>query len=130
MIRTLAFLVLVLFSCSRSGQDEQVISKVINANELDQLLKEKNDIQLIDVRTLREFQAGHLAKAKLIDYYKPSFRRQLATLDKDKPVAVYCAVGVRSNHTLKMLKTMGFKEAYDLGGGVSAWVGSGLPTEK
>ena len=130
MTRIVAFLVLVLFSCSESGQGEQVISKVINATELNQLLKEKTGIQLIDVRTQREFQSGHLKKAKLIDYYKSDFKKQLDALDKDKPVAIYCAVGVRSNNTLKMLKVMGFKEAYDLSGGINSWVQAGLPVQK
>ncbi|WP_083262444.1 rhodanese-like domain-containing protein [Roseivirga sp. 4D4] len=130
MIKVLILSVLTLFSCSNSTEQGNIISKVISVDELQQLIKEKADLQLIDVRTIREYNAGHLSDAKLIDYYKSDFKSQLQKLDKEKPVAVYCAVGVRSNSALKILRKIGFKEAYDLAGGIEAWREKRLPIVK
>ncbi|OEK03760.1 hypothetical protein BFP97_05445 [Roseivirga sp. 4D4] len=129
-MKVLILSVLTLFSCSNSTEQGNIISKVISVDELQQLIKEKADLQLIDVRTIREYNAGHLSDAKLIDYYKSDFKSQLQKLDKEKPVAVYCAVGVRSNSALKILRKIGFKEAYDLAGGIEAWREKRLPIVK
>lgn len=127
MVRVLLGLLVLFLGCQEKGDQHELVSKVILPKELQTIIKEKSELQLIDVRTLREFQAGHLINAQLIDYYKPDFKKKLSELDKNKPVAVYCAVGVRSNNTLKMLKSLGFKEAYDLKGGIQAWARAGLP---
>ncbi|MBO3697099.1 rhodanese-like domain-containing protein [Roseivirga sp. E12] len=129
MIKLLTLSVLFLFSCSTSSEQEKLISKVISVDELQGLIKEKSELQLVDVRTIGEYQRGHLSKSVLIDYYKPDFKAQLQKLDKDKPIAVYCAIGGRSNSTLKILKRLGFKEAYDLAGGIEAWREKKLPIE-
>jgi len=82
---------------------------------------------ILDVRTPREFSTGHLPDAVCVDYYRHDFKEQLAKLDKSKPVFVYCASGVRSGATVKLLSQLGFKEIYDLQGGISAWSRTGKP---
>lgn len=121
MIRLVSLVLIICSSCQITAEQEGTIAKTISAKELQVLIKDKADLQLIDVRTDREYKAGHLPKSVLIDYYKPDFKTQLAKLDKNKPIAVYCAVGGRSGSALKLLKTMGFKEAYDLAGGIRDW---------
>lgn len=130
MIRILCFTLLICSSCQVTTEQEAIISKKISPKELQVLIKEKSDLQLIDVRTDQEYKAGHLSKSMLIDYYKPDFKSQLAKLDKNKPIAVYCAVGGRSGGALKILKTLGFKEAYDLAGGIRDWEKQKLPIER
>jgi len=50
------------------------------------------------------------------------------TLDKNKPVYVYCAVGGRSATAAKILSDMGFTEVYDLEGGIINWEEKNLET--
>lgn len=76
---------------------------------------------LLDVRTPEEYAEGHLADAKLINYYADDFKSQLALLDKTKPVFVYCRSGKRSGASAELLIELGFKEVYDLQGGFMAW---------
>jgi rhodanese-related sulfurtransferase len=45
----------------------------------------------------------------------------LASLNKNKPVAIYCRSGRRSASALIILKEMGFKDIYDLEGGFLNW---------
>jgi rhodanese-related sulfurtransferase len=80
---------------------------------------------ILDVRTPGEFSRGHLTGAILIDYYRDDFKSELAKLDKSKPVFVYCAAGSRSGSASKLLSQLGFKEIYDLHGGLSAWAEAG-----
>ncbi|OEK04481.1 rhodanese-like domain-containing protein [Roseivirga misakiensis] len=120
----------VLSACSTNLEQAGSIAKAVTVQEFQNLISEKKDVQIVDVRTKHEFQSGHLAKALLIDYYKPDFKNLLDKLDKGKPVAVYCAVGGRSASTLKLLKQMGFKEAYDMKGGIRDWQRKKLPIER
>ena len=130
MIRVLCLVLIICSSCQITTEQEGTIAKAISAKELQALIKDKADLQLIDVRTDQEYKAGHLSKSVLIDYYKSDFKSQLAKLDKNKPIVVYCAVGGRSASTLKLLKNMGFKEAYDLTGGIRAWQKQKLPIDQ
>ena len=130
MIRIISLALVLLSSCSLSSEQEGRIAKVVSVQEFKELIAKKTDVQLIDVRTPEEFKAGHLPKAVSIDYYKSDFKALLSKLDMEKPVAVYCAVGGRSGSTLKLLKSMGFKEAYDLSGGIRAWQKEKLPIER
>ncbi len=86
--------------------------------------------QLLDVRTPDEYAQGHLAQAQNLDVKDPIFVQKLATLDKDKPVFVYCLSGGRSGKAAKMLVDNGFKEVYDMQGGFLKWSSAKLPFEK
>ena len=79
-------------------------------------------VQLVDVRTPEEFLAGHIDKAKNINFNDPNFKQTIATsLNKNKPVAIYCRSGRRNASALIILKEMGFKDIYDLEGGFLNW---------
>ncbi|GHB53616.1 thioredoxin [Persicitalea jodogahamensis] len=86
--------------------------------------------QLLDVRTPDEYEQGHLAKSQNLDVKDPVFVQKLATLDKDKPVFVYCLSGGRSGKAAKLLVDNGFKEVYDMQGGFLKWSSAKLPFEK
>ena len=80
-----------------------------------------NDVQLVDVRTRKEFDAGVINKPINLDFYQQkAFMVGLEDLDKDKPVYVYCQAGGRSGNAAKILKKMGFQKVYDLKGGYSS----------
>lgn len=81
--------------------------------------------QILDVRTPQEFSQGHLTKAVNIDYKNPAFREQIKSLDKNKPVLVYCLGGVRSASAAKILHENGFREVYDMQGGYMKWTAAG-----
>ena len=80
---------------------------------------------VLDVRSPGEWQQGIISGATLMDRNGPDFKEQLATLDKQKPVFVYCAAGGRSRSAMEVMRTMGFSEVYDLDGGMGAWQDAG-----
>ena len=83
----------------------------------------KENIQLVDVRTPREFKNGHLGSAINIDFFRTGyFRLEMEKLDKTRPVYLYCRSGQRSLKTAKKLLKWGFSEVYDLEGGILNWM--------
>jgi rhodanese-related sulfurtransferase len=76
---------------------------------------------VVDVRTPREFNAGHIDGALNLDISNRDFKAKIAELDKNKPVYLYCRSGKRSARAARMLSTMGFLEVYDLKGGIINW---------
>ena len=74
---------------------------------------------LLDVRQPKEYENSHIAGAKLIPVGE--LDRRLDELDPDKPAIVYCAIGGRSRIAAQMLAGNGFKEVYNLSGGIRAW---------
>ncbi len=85
---------------------------------------------ILDVRTEREFAAGHLEDAVLIPVQ--DFQRRLGELvtHKQDPVLVYCASGNRSTVAAKLLVDAGFVQVANLRRGIAEWDREGLPTVK
>lgn len=77
-----------------------------------------NKVQLIDVRTPKEFNSGHINGAKNIDFFSGNFTTAFNQLNKDKAVFLYCRSGGRSRQASKRLADQGFKKIYDLKGGI------------
>ena len=82
--------------------------------------------QFIDVREDYEHEAGHVAGDRHIE--PNDLPTEAGTLDKDKPVVVYCRSGSRAAPVADALAASGF-EAYNLDGGFVAWLENGLPAE-
>ncbi len=79
-------------------------------------------VQLVDVRTPREYKAGHIGKAINIDFFQErDFKASFGKLDKGKPVYLYCRSGSRSRKAARKVLDMGFGKVYDLQGGYMQW---------
>ena len=74
---------------------------------------------LLDVRQPGEYESGHIPGAKLIPL--PDLNDRVTEIDADKPTIVYCAIGGRSRVAAQMLAGKGFKEVFNLTGGIKAW---------
>ena len=98
----------------------------LSAQQAQALLEADQEVQLVDVRTIGEWNTGHLEKARHIPI--DQFERRLVELDKGKPVLTYCASGGRSSVSLMILEEHGFKQASHIDGGISAWRRAGLKT--
>lgn len=94
--------------------------KLLTPEEFKSQISNKK-VQLIDVRTPREFGSSHIKGAKNIDFYSRQFASEFNKLKKDKPVFIYCRTGSRSRHASNKLVKMGFTEIFDLQGGIVRW---------
>jgi len=87
---------------------------------------EAGEIQLIDVREPYEWDAGHVGGARHIELDRVA--GEASTIDRDKPVVFYCAVGSRSGMAATAFRRAGY-DAYSMDGGITAWDAQGLPLE-
>jgi thioredoxin len=86
--------------------------------------------QVLDVRTQAEFNSGHIKNTMWANWNDPKeFDRRVKFINKAKPVYVYCLSGGRSASAAKKLRSQGFKQVYELTGGISAWRNAGKPLE-
>lgn len=93
----------------------------LNANEFKEKLGLENHL-VLDVRTPAEFQQGHLKNAILADINNPNeFLSVIKTLDKDKHYLIYCRSGARSTSACMYMEKLGFKNVYNLRGGILEW---------
>lgn len=79
----------------------------------------EGDYVLLDVRQPGEYAAAHLPGARLVPLPQLSDSRE--ELDPAKPTIVYCASGGRSRMATQLLNGMGFREVYNMLGGIQAW---------
>ena len=89
-------------------------------------LIEAGDAQVIDVREDHEHEAGHVAGDRHV--VLPELPEQAASLDKERPVVVYCRSGARAEVAAEALQASGY-DAYNLEGGFLAWLERDLPSE-
>ncbi len=115
------FLIITIF-IALSGCNSQDTSdtKRLNIVEFNSAIT-KDNVQLIDVRTPKECEQGHIPNAIVIDYFADDFITKAKTLDKNKSVYLYCRSGKRSAKASKKLQTLGFTQVYDLEGGYLKW---------
>jgi len=85
---------------------------------------------LIDVREQNEWNDGHLPAAIHVPRGYLELKIEDAVPDKDTPLLLYCAGGVRSMLAGKTLQDMGYTNVSSLAGGYTAWTASGYDTVK
>lgn len=122
--RIFLFFTLIFSACTAQKTPTQ-----ITADEFDKGIVAGN-IQLLDVRTAREYQSGHLKNALLADWNNESqFKDRAQHLDKNKPVYVYCLSGARSSAAADWLQQQGYTNVVSLKGGINAWKQANKPVE-
>ena len=82
---------------------------------------------LIDIRTLPEYNAGHIVEATSVPLATLGYRAY--SLDKTKDVIAYCNTGVTSKIACQILINAGFKDVYNLTGGLQVWPYGLEPTD-
>jgi rhodanese-related sulfurtransferase len=115
------FMFFLLIACSAQKAETVLTPKEFNAK-----YKNTPHAILLDVRTEPEVKEGALTNAKNI-VYDDSFSSKLGGLSKETPIFIYCKGGVRSAKAAKILEEKGFKEVYQLKGGLDAWKEANLP---
>ena len=104
---------------------DQIIEK-LPVDEFKKRIAERGETDIIlDVRTPKEYEQGHIEGAQLLDYYDDDFEQQIGELNKDLTYFVYCGSGGRSGETVKIMKEKGFKHIIELEGGIYKWKANG-----
>lgn len=115
-------------SCQDSTTNGQV-KENISVDVFEKKILETPNVQLIDVRTAEEYADGHLKGARNMNVNREDYKEQFNTLDKNRPVYVYCLSGGRSGNAAKIMQNMGFREVYNMEGGFMKWDAAGKHIE-
>jgi len=92
-----------------------------------ELNKRARDLQIVDVRSPREWKNGHVPGARHI--FLPELRKRIDDLARSKPTAVYCGSGYRASIATSIMKPAGFEKLWNVPGSWEAWKKAGLPVE-
>jgi len=96
----------------------------VTAAEAKQIIE--SGAQTVDVRTDVEFGAGHIPAARHVAL--TDVQREAATLDREKPILIYCRSGNRSGPTAEAFAASGW-DAHSIAGGLIAWSEAGFELE-
>lgn len=108
-----AFMLLLLITgCSGASY------KDVSVDEAKELI-DSGEVKVIDVRTPEEFAAGHIPGAKLVPLQV--MESMLSELDQDQKYVVVCRSGNRSTEASGILAENGFKNIYNMNGGLNEW---------
>ena len=106
----------------RSARDE---IPEISPAETD-ALRQRGGVALIDVREASEWDQGHVPGATHVSKSYIEQDIEAAAPDRDGPVVLYCAGGIRSLFAAQTLAGMGYTDVASMKGGFQAWKGQGL----
>ncbi len=98
----------------------------VDVGEARDLIAEKAGLVILDVRTVSEYESGHLDGVINIPVDELSGR--LSELNPDDELLVYCRTGNRSTTAVGILRENGYDRIYHMDGGIVAWNSAGFPT--
>ena len=97
--------------------------KQISAEGLHNMIISQNNFVLVDVRAKSEFEDNHIKGA--VNIPVADLRTRHAELDQDKPTVLICSSGNRSSLGTSILMQHGFKDVYNVAGGMSGYTAAG-----
>jgi rhodanese-related sulfurtransferase len=103
--------------------------EAIEPSALREQLRKDRRLQLIDVRSTIEFDAGHIKGARSVPIQKLKGKLPDLNLDPKRPVIAICQTAHRSVPAVRLLRQQGY-DVQQLGGGMNAWRAAGFPETK
>jgi rhodanese-related sulfurtransferase len=100
----------------------------VTVEELRRRLAQGQDCQLVDVRECAEYDAEHIAGARLVPL--STFAQQVGEIDRERPVYVVCRSGTRATQAAERLQQLGYPDVRILAGGLQAWIAAGQAVER
>ncbi|OQK16066.1 hypothetical protein AU255_13230 [Methyloprofundus sedimenti] len=119
----LCLLSLLILACSTSSETH------IKQSELLTLLQSEQVPIIIDVRSNREFNAGHIPHAQHVPFWQSFTSDALDNKEKQEQVILYCEHGPRAGIAKLAYTLAGFKKIRYVQGHMTSWRKAGLPME-
>lgn len=101
----------------------------ISIQEVNRLIQKGEKFLLLDVREKEELDLGYLKNSIFIPRARLLEKAETLLPDKEAPIVVYCAAGVRSILAAKTLKEMGYKQVVSMKEGIEGWKKAGFEVE-
>ena len=121
-IALILFLSILNINCSNSNQkNTQENGRSITILSPIEFKEKSLNQTIIDIRTPGEFRSGYIKGAKNINLFSKTFLDEIAKFDKNESIYIYCRSGNRTSSASKKISNLGFKQVYDLNGGIKNW---------
>lgn len=101
--------------------------QLVTPEEMQEIILNQQ-IELIDVRTVEEFNEQHIEGAQNL-IFDEDFEDKIKQLDPSKTIVVYCQTANRSKVCSELLEKNGFQKIIELKGGLDQWILEGKPTQ-
>ena len=88
----------------------------ISSTEAKDMMDQKEDVVILDVRTEEEYKEGYINGAILIPDYELAEKVEFVLEDKSTTILLYCRSGRRSAIAASTLNKLGYQNVYDFGG--------------
>ena len=119
-MKKLVFLFLAVMMLTACGQDKENDREAaymnITAEEAKQIMDTEKGYIILDVRTLEEYDEGHIPGAMVIPHEEIAERAEDVLTDKDQLILVYCRSGRRSKIAAEALAELGYTNIKEFGG--------------
>lgn len=102
----------------RAGESLSVVPQ-IEVEELRDRIRSADDLQVVDVRRVGEYAAGHVPGA--VNVPLDTLEERIGELDRHKPIAAICEGGYRSSIGTSILERHGISPLVNVTGGTAAW---------
>jgi rhodanese-related sulfurtransferase len=119
-MRHIYILLLSIFLCSCTEQLKYISIEEFNGFSDD-------EFELLDVRTLEEFQSGYILGATNFDFFSADFIDEITKFDTNLNLIIYCRTDNRSSKSAKILADNNYKNIYVIKGGIEEWISQGNP---
>ncbi len=113
---------IIVYEIKRAGNSAKTVSNL----ELSRLVND--GAILIDVRSAKAYQEGHISQAKSVPPEKFAAYAQNSKVKKDRLFVLYCQNGLGAKAQAQLLRDQDFSEVYVLKNGISGWIEDNLPT--
>ena len=107
------------------GEDNEGNYGDVSIQEAVELMEQKTELVILDVRTVAEFNEGHIEGA--INIPVGDLASRLDELSKNHELLVYCRTGNRSGSAVAILSDAGYTKIYHMHEGISVWIQQGHP---
>lgn len=108
------------------GMLDVLLKHSVEEISVDSAFQNKAEYVFLDARTLEEYRVSFIKDAVWVGYDDFDLKR-VSGVDKKAPVIVYCSVGYRSEKVSEQLLEAGFKNVYNMYGGIFEWINNGYP---
>lgn len=119
-------IIALLFGYKYFFDGPKATSADVEPSKFEELTKQP-DVVILDVRSAFEFGGDKIAGAQNLSFTSKDFKSQVEKFDKSKTYLVYCASGSRSVGAVSTMQAIGFKNIYNLKGGIEHWKSEGKP---
>lgn len=110
--------------------NETLIPPVLKTDHLDELLRARPEVRVVDVRTAGEFESVHIRGAYNVPLDALAGHAAEIRAHVNEPVVLVCQSGARAHRAEAALRDSGMTNLHVLAGGVSGWVAEGRPVQR